>query len=426
MPRLREEEPGAPLAEAHGQTSSKRASDPAARRLLRGGTPGSSPQNPCKFALEFSDLLYEHMFVWRSPASSTVVWRSPARPGRSGGPRPGRDSCPIRSRRRSGPRRWCGRWRRSAPRSSRSGRGRPSSRSTGCGGSTAATAPGCWRRARRGGGGRRAADRRRADPLRRLRRGRKRRRGVAAGRLHALPRAAAGLDPALDRLDAPSREAEELSSPWSGSGSRRCGRWRGSPPTRSPTASARSACGRCASPAARTSRCARGAPHEELVEQIELPEGTAGRQLDRALELLVDRLLAAPQRRGRTLLGLRLGALLGGGGSWSVEQGLGRPSASARVLRSAAGAAAGGAAGAGDGAAAAGARPRAAGRRPDRARGRRRGAAPAPARRRGARGPRRPGSRGAAEDPPGRLRLAGARALGDADALPGAVARALR
>ncbi|MBK5220486.1 MAG: hypothetical protein JJE35_11985, partial [Thermoleophilia bacterium] len=74
-------------------------------------------------------------------------------------------------------------------------------------------------------------------------------------------------------------------------------------------------------------------PHEELVEQIELPEGTAGRQLDRALELLVDRLLAAPQRRGRTLLGLRLGARLVGGGSWSIEQGLGRPSASARVLR---------------------------------------------------------------------------------------------
>jgi len=73
-------------------------------------------------------------------------------------------------------------------------------------------------------------------------------------------------------------------------------------------------------------------PHEELAEQIDLPEGIAGRQLDRALELLVDRLLAAPQRRGRTLLGLRLGARLSGGGSWSVEQGLGRPSGSARVL----------------------------------------------------------------------------------------------
>ncbi len=74
-------------------------------------------------------------------------------------------------------------------------------------------------------------------------------------------------------------------------------------------------------------------PYEELAERIELPEGTAGSQLDRALELLVDRLLAAPQRRGRTLLGIRLGALLAGGGSWSVEQGLGRPTASARVLR---------------------------------------------------------------------------------------------
>lgn len=72
---------------------------------------------------------------------------------------------------------------------------------------------------------------------------------------------------------------------------------------------------------------------EQLSEEIELPEGTAGRQLDRALELLVDRLLALPARKGRTLLGLRLGALLSGGGSWSVEQGLGRPSGSPRVLR---------------------------------------------------------------------------------------------
>jgi protein ImuB len=72
---------------------------------------------------------------------------------------------------------------------------------------------------------------------------------------------------------------------------------------------------------------------EELVEEIELPEGTAGSQLERALELLVDRLLAAPRRKGRTLLGLRLGATLGDGGSWSVAQGLGRPTSSARALR---------------------------------------------------------------------------------------------
>ena len=72
---------------------------------------------------------------------------------------------------------------------------------------------------------------------------------------------------------------------------------------------------------------------EELTEEIELPDGTAGSRLERALELLVDRLLAAPRRQGRTLLGLRLGAVLGGGGSWSVAQGLGRPTASARALR---------------------------------------------------------------------------------------------
>ncbi|MDX6610536.1 MAG: protein ImuB [Solirubrobacterales bacterium] len=73
-------------------------------------------------------------------------------------------------------------------------------------------------------------------------------------------------------------------------------------------------------------------PHEELAEEVELPEGAAGGQLEHALKLLVARLLAAPQRKGRTVLGLRLGAVLCGGGSWSVDQGLGRPAASARTL----------------------------------------------------------------------------------------------
>jgi protein ImuB len=72
---------------------------------------------------------------------------------------------------------------------------------------------------------------------------------------------------------------------------------------------------------------------EELAAEIELAEGIAGERLERALELLVDRLLAAPRRRERTLLGLRLGALLSDGGGWSVEQGLGRPTADARALR---------------------------------------------------------------------------------------------
>lgn len=72
---------------------------------------------------------------------------------------------------------------------------------------------------------------------------------------------------------------------------------------------------------------------EELSEEIDLPEGTVGERLERALELLVDRLLASPRRKERVLLALRLGARLGDGESWGVEQGLGRPTASARVLR---------------------------------------------------------------------------------------------
>lgn len=75
-------------------------------------------------------------------------------------------------------------------------------------------------------------------------------------------------------------------------------------------------------------------PPEELAAEIELPEGTAGSQLDRALELLVGRFLATPGRREKTVLALRLSAQLDGGGSWSVEQGFGRPTDSARVIGS--------------------------------------------------------------------------------------------
>ncbi|MEK6278272.1 MAG: hypothetical protein AABM29_09700 [Actinomycetota bacterium] len=73
--------------------------------------------------------------------------------------------------------------------------------------------------------------------------------------------------------------------------------------------------------------------HEALVEVVELPEAAAGLQLDRALALLVDRLLADPARRGRTLRALRLGARLAGGGGWRCEVALRRPSASPELLR---------------------------------------------------------------------------------------------
>jgi len=60
-------------------------------------------------------------------------------------------------------------------------------------------------------------------------------------------------------------------------------------------------------------------PFEELAEGLELPEAASGQQLERALELLVDRLLAHPRRCGRTFRRLRLEARLAGGGGWRAE-----------------------------------------------------------------------------------------------------------
>jgi protein ImuB len=73
--------------------------------------------------------------------------------------------------------------------------------------------------------------------------------------------------------------------------------------------------------------------HVALTASVELPEAAAGPQLERALALLVDRLLADPARRGRTLRALRLGARLAGGGGWRREVALRRPSASPELLR---------------------------------------------------------------------------------------------
>jgi protein ImuB len=58
---------------------------------------------------------------------------------------------------------------------------------------------------------------------------------------------------------------------------------------------------------------------EILAERLELPEACSGQQLERALGLLIDRLLANPGRRGRSFRSVRLAARLIGGGSWRVE-----------------------------------------------------------------------------------------------------------
>ncbi len=57
-------------------------------------------------------------------------------------------------------------------------------------------------------------------------------------------------------------------------------------------------------------------PPERLAEELELPEALSGIQLDRALQLLIDRLLARRERRGRTLRTVVLAAALVEGGTW--------------------------------------------------------------------------------------------------------------
>jgi protein ImuB len=73
--------------------------------------------------------------------------------------------------------------------------------------------------------------------------------------------------------------------------------------------------------------------HLRLASSVELPEAAAGSQLERALAMLVDRLLADPARQGRTVRALRLGARLAGGGGWRREVALRRPSVSSELLR---------------------------------------------------------------------------------------------
>lgn len=58
---------------------------------------------------------------------------------------------------------------------------------------------------------------------------------------------------------------------------------------------------------------------ERIDEALELPESASGPQLERALGLLVDRLLARRERRGRTLRAVVLSATLVGGGTWRAR-----------------------------------------------------------------------------------------------------------
>jgi protein ImuB len=60
-------------------------------------------------------------------------------------------------------------------------------------------------------------------------------------------------------------------------------------------------------------------PAESLQERLELPESASGPQLERALGLLIDRMLARRERRGRTLRAAVLSAKLVEGGTWRAR-----------------------------------------------------------------------------------------------------------
>src|SRR5215212_3193295 len=57
-------------------------------------------------------------------------------------------------------------------------------------------------------------------------------------------------------------------------------------------------------------------PSEPVVERLDLPEAASGQQLERALELLIARVLARRERRGRSLRGLAVSARFVAGGTW--------------------------------------------------------------------------------------------------------------
>lgn len=74
-------------------------------------------------------------------------------------------------------------------------------------------------------------------------------------------------------------------------------------------------------------------PFEPVVERLDLPEAASGQQLERALELLIARVLARRERRGRSLRGLALSARFVAGGTWRSSVTLRHASADAARIR---------------------------------------------------------------------------------------------
>ena len=74
-------------------------------------------------------------------------------------------------------------------------------------------------------------------------------------------------------------------------------------------------------------------PFEPVVERLDLPETASGQQLERALELLIARVLARRERRGRSLRGLAVSARFAAGGTWRTAVTLRHASADPARLR---------------------------------------------------------------------------------------------
>jgi protein ImuB len=74
-------------------------------------------------------------------------------------------------------------------------------------------------------------------------------------------------------------------------------------------------------------------PVERLEEALELPESASGPQLEQALGLLIDRLLARRERRGRALRSVVVSAVLVEGGTWRERMTFREPLADPRRMR---------------------------------------------------------------------------------------------
>jgi protein ImuB len=74
-------------------------------------------------------------------------------------------------------------------------------------------------------------------------------------------------------------------------------------------------------------------PFEPVIERLDLPEAASGQQLERALELLIARVLARRERRGRSLRGLAVSARFVAGGTWRMAVTLRHASADPARIR---------------------------------------------------------------------------------------------